>query len=72
MSANLAQARAARDKVKSLLRGRRISGGVGVERTPDGYGVKVSLAAPSDEDEVPDEVDGVSVSTRFGGQAHAY
>jgi hypothetical protein len=67
--ATLDRARLAKTSLNKRLADRREVNGVGVTRTPDGFGVKVNLSREPNADlEIPDEVDGVSVEVEVVGE----
>lgn len=58
----LDEARAAKERAKSLFAGRASVVGIGLTRVGDGYGVKVNLEAPPPADAgLPETIDGVPV-----------
>jgi hypothetical protein len=69
--ADLDQARAAKDRLRSQLAGRDGIRGVGIARSPDGYEVQVNLLQESAGEHVPRQVDGVPVHTRVSGSIQA-
>jgi hypothetical protein len=71
--ATMADAEAARDRVKSYLDHPDDVSSVGVVRGPRGdYGVRVSLRSGRSARSVPDEIEGVPVTTRVGGRVTSY
>lgn len=65
----LRQARAAKQRLREQLRGRRDVVGVGLARTADGYCLKVNVTAPTDG--LPGSVDGVDVVVAVVGEIRA-
>jgi hypothetical protein len=58
----LDQARAAKERAKSLFAGKASVVGIGLTRVGDGFGVKVNLDAPPAPDaDLPETIDGVPV-----------
>lgn len=68
MGYTLEQARAAKDKAKNLF----VSNvGVGITRIADGYGVKVNLRTPvQDNVSIPSSIDGVPIQFEVVGEIH--
>ena len=62
------RARAAKERAKVLFARLASVGGVGINRVPGGFGVKVNLseAAPPDAD-LPETIDGVPVTVEVVG-----
>lgn len=67
--ADLAEARAAKSRLRSQLAGRSGIGGIGISREGDGrgYGLQVNLTGTVARDLVPQQVDGVQVHVRQTG-----
>jgi hypothetical protein len=64
----LDQARAAKERAKSLFAGKPSIVGIGLTRVGDGYGVKVNLDAPPPPDAgLPETIDGVPVRIEVVG-----
>ncbi len=64
----LDEARAAKERAKSLFAGRASVVGIGLTRVGDGYGVKVNLEAPPAPDAgLPETIDGVPVRIEVVG-----
>jgi len=63
--ATLDEARAAKEKLRTVLADRPEVAGIGVTRVGDGYAVKVDLSSPCD---VPPEMQGVPVRTEIVGR----
>ncbi|MBI2425189.1 MAG: hypothetical protein HYV27_20350 [Candidatus Hydrogenedentes bacterium] len=65
---SLEQARAAKPRVRDLLRGVPQLTGVGITRVGEGYAVKVNLSGPSDAGAaLPSEIDGVPIRVEIIG-----
>ena len=64
--ATLAEARAAKEKVRAALAGRPEVAGIGIARHGDGYAVKVELATACAA--VPPEMSGVPVHAEIVGR----
>ena len=64
--ATLAEARAAKEKVRAALAGRPEVAGIGIARHGGGYAVKVELATACDA--VPPEMGGVPVHQEIVGR----
>jgi hypothetical protein len=61
-TAGLDEARAAKERAKSLFVGKASVVGIGLTRVGDGYGVKVNLDCPPAPDaDLPETIDGVPV-----------
>ncbi len=59
---SLDEARAAKERAKSLLAGNSLVVGLGLIRVGDGYGVKVNLVSPPAADtRLPETINGVPV-----------
>ncbi len=66
---SLDQARAAKPRVRDLLRGVPQLTGVGITRVGDGYAVKVNLSAPPNAElDLPGEIDGVPIRVEVVGR----
>ncbi len=64
----LDEARAARERARSIFAGRASVVGIGLTRVGDGYGVKVNLGAPPAPDaDLPETIDGVPVRIEVVG-----
>ena len=64
----LDEARAAKERAKSLFAGKASVVGIGLTRVGDGYGVKVNLATPPAPDaDLPESIDGVPVGIEVVG-----
>jgi hypothetical protein len=64
----LDEARAAKERARSLFAGKASVAGIGLTRVGDGYGVKVNLEAPPAPDaDRPDSIDGVPVRIEVVG-----
>lgn len=70
--ATMAAAEAARDQVPEYLDHPDDISSVGVVRGPRGYGLRVSLRSRRSLTMVPEEIEGVPVTTRVGGRVQAY
>ncbi len=69
--AGLDEARAAKERAKSIFAGRALVVGIGVTRIGDGYGVKVNLGAPPPPDaDLPEMIDGVPIRIEVVGTIH--
>jgi hypothetical protein len=67
-SIGLDEARAAKERAKSLFAGKASVVGIGLTRIGDGYGVKVNLGAPPAPDaDLPESIDGVPVRIELVG-----
>ncbi len=64
----LDEARAAKERAKSIFAGKASVVGIGLTRIGDGYGVKVNLDAPPASDaNLPKTIDGVPVRVEVIG-----
>ena len=64
----LDEARAAKERARSLLGGKASVVGIGLTRVGDGYGVKVNLGAPpAAGTDLPESIDGVPVLVEVVG-----
>jgi hypothetical protein len=64
----LDEARAAKERAKSIFAGHASVVGIGLTRVGDGYGVKVNLDAPPASDAtLPEMIDGVPVRIEVVG-----
>lgn len=67
-TADLDEARAAKERAKSFFAGNASVVGIGLTRVGDGYGVKVNLGTPPAPDaDLPDTIDGVPVRIEVVG-----
>jgi hypothetical protein len=67
-TAGLDEARAAKERARSIFAGKASVVGIGLTRVGDGYGVKVNLDAPPAPDaDLPDSIDGVPVRIEVVG-----
>lgn len=71
-TANLDAARAAKERVRSLLAHGGEAAAVGVARRPDGYAVLVTLRRPMQPEALPAEISGVPVEVRVSPSAVAH
>lgn len=69
--ATIDQARAAKERARTLLADQPLVHGIGVGRVGDGFCVRVDLLRPLPSDAVPTELDGVPVETTVTGPARA-
>jgi hypothetical protein len=69
--ADISAARAAKERLRSELAQRPHIRGVGVGLGPDGYCVRVNVAADADRVGLPRSVDGVPVDVRVVGRVSA-
>lgn len=66
--ASLEQARAAKERAKTLFAGKAAVVGVGINRVDGGFGVKVNLSiAPPPDADLPESIDGVPVCVEVVG-----
>ncbi len=66
---SLDEARAARERAKSLFAGKAAVVGIGLTRVGDGYGVKVNLESPPAANaRLPETIDGVPVRIEVVGK----
>ena len=68
--ADLEQARAAKERLRTTLQGRSDVRGIGIARAADGYQLQVNMARDPGSD-VPGAVDGVDVQVRVVGAIRA-
>lgn len=66
MQPDLERARAAKDRLASLIDDPPALNGIGIAPFEDGYCIKINLDRPSDDD-FPQEVDGVPVRVEVVG-----
>ena len=67
--ADLEQARAAKERLRTTLQGRSDVRGIGIARAADGYQLQVNVAR--DHTDLPGAVDGVDVRVRVVGAIRA-
>jgi len=68
--ADLAQARAAKERLRSTLQGRSDVRGIGIARSSNGYQLQVNMSRDPGSD-LPGAVDGVDVRVRVVGAVRA-
>ena len=68
--ADLEQARAAKERLRTTLQGRSDVRGIGIARAADGYQLQVNMSRDPGP-ELPGAVDGVDVRVRVVGVIHA-
>ncbi|MET0788822.1 MAG: hypothetical protein ABWY33_06220 [Cellulomonas sp.] len=68
--ADLEQARAAKERLRTTLKGRSDVRGIGIARSGDGYQLRVNVSSGPASD-LPDDVDGVDVDVRVVGAIRA-
>ena len=68
--ADLEQARAAKERLRTTLQGRSDVRGIGIARAADGYQLQVNMSRDPGS-ELPGAVDGVDVRVRVVGAIHA-
>lgn len=71
VGAELAQARAVKNKLSKRLASIRDVNGIGLVRHDGGWAVKVNLALPNAGLAIPDRIDGVEIFTDVIGQIRA-
>jgi hypothetical protein len=71
--ADLEQARAAKERLRTTLQGRSDVRGIGIARAADGYQLQVNVAREhgTEHSDLPGAVDGVDVRVRVVGAIHA-
>ena len=71
--ADLEQARAAKEHLRTTLQGRSDVRGIGIARAADGYQLQVNMSRDpgSDHADLPGAVDGVDVQVRVVGAIRA-
>ncbi|QTE29433.1 hypothetical protein [Pengzhenrongella sicca] len=65
--AELERARAAKERLRAQLAGRRGIAGIGITRTDDGFGLQVNVAAGADGAGLPATINGVAVRVQLAG-----
>ena len=68
--ADIEQARAAKERLRTTLQGRSDVRGIGLARTSTGYEIRVNVSRDGRHD-LPTTVDGVGVHVRVVGAVHA-
>jgi hypothetical protein len=68
--ADIEQARAAKERLRTTLQGRSDVRGIGIAKAGDGYEIRVNVSRDGRHD-LPGMIDGVDVQVRVVGVVHA-